>query len=55
MNDEAAISALRRKAGAGRPAPEPSALSPGSLLRKAVARAAEDLHELVGTVVFLRR
>ena len=50
MTDDAAISALRRKAGAGRPPPEPSALSPGSLLRKAVSRAAEDMHELVASV-----
>lgn len=51
MTDDAAITALRRKAGAGRPPPEPSALSPGSLLRKAVAQAAEDLQELVAAVV----
>lgn len=50
MTDDAANSALRRKAGAGRPPPEPSALSPASLLRKAVAQAAEDMHELVATV-----
>ena len=50
MKDDAANSALRRKAGAGRPPPEPSALSPASLLRKAVAQAAEDMHELVATV-----
>ncbi len=50
MSDDVAISALRRKAGAGRPPPEPSAHSPGSLLRKAVAQAAEDLHSLVAVV-----
>ena len=51
MNDNSAISALQRKAGAGRPPPEPSALSPGSLMRKAVAQAAEDLQEMVAAVV----
>jgi flagellar motor switch protein FliM len=50
MKDDAAISTLRRKAGAGRTPPEPAAMSPAAFLRKAVAQAGEDLHGLVATV-----
>jgi flagellar motor switch protein FliM len=50
MTDVAEISTLRRKLGATRPASEPEGTSPAGLLRKAVAKAGEDLHGLVAAV-----
>ena len=50
MTDVAEISTLRRKLGATRPASEPEVTSPAGLLRKAVAKAGEDLHGLVAAV-----
>lgn len=48
MTEDATISVLRRKAGAGRPAAAAGSIS--GLLRRAVARAAEDLQGLAASV-----
>ena len=50
MTEDATISVLRRKAGAGRPATAAAAGSISGPLRRAVARAAEDLQGLAASV-----
>jgi flagellar motor switch protein FliM len=47
MNEQVQPSAMRRKAGAGRPPPEIGQITPAKALRTAVAQAAEDVVGLV--------
>lgn len=47
MNADAQPSAMRRKAGAGRPPPEIGQLTPAKILRAAVAQAAQDVVGMV--------
>ncbi|SEK86732.1 FliM/FliN family flagellar motor switch protein [Pacificibacter marinus] len=47
MSDEDLISAMRRKAGVGRPPPDVTAMSAAKALRLAVAKAAEDVTGMV--------
>ncbi|SMH31850.1 flagellar motor switch protein FliM [Maritimibacter sp. HL-12] len=49
MREQNQPSAMRRKAGAGRPPPEIGQITPAKALRTAVAQAAEDVAALVAT------